>query len=119
MRVWVFVAIAVALLSVVKLHLVRTPSGERQTRVVLQQPFAMPVDSADAYCLRRLDQTIFECGTAFAAQRDAATRLATLPFCDTCARFSEWVSTAGRDRAAVAKRQQDFELLANMGGRKL
>lgn len=106
-------AAAVAL-SVTKLHLVRGASGQRETRIVVQQPFSMPIDSADAYCLRRLDQPIYQCALAFVAQRDSSLRLTTLAYCAPCARLSNWLSIVGRDGQQVAQRERDLETLAGM-----
>lgn len=115
MRAVVLVAgLLVAGLSVTKLHLNRTTDGQLETRVVLQQPFSMPIDSTNAYCLRRLDQPIFKCAMAFADQRDSALKIASLPFCRGCADLSGWLSTLGKDPAAVAKRRADFETIAGM-----
>jgi len=115
MRAIVGVGLAVvAALSVTKLHLVRAETGARETRLVIQQPFAMPIDSADAFCLRRLDQPTYQCAMAFVAQRDAAMRVATLPYCAPCARVSKWMSSLGRAPQRIAQRERDFETLAGM-----
>lgn len=114
MRAIVVAGLVLAALSVTKLHLVRAPTGERVTRIALQQPWSMPIDSADAFCLRRLDLTIYQCAMAFVSQRDVGLQIATLPYCDACARLSRKISVAGRDPQLVAQRERDLQTLAGM-----
>ena len=106
--------VALAALSVVKVHLVRAESGARETRLVVQQPFSMPIDSADAFCMRRLSAPIYQCAMQFVGEHQSAIKLATLPFCAACASISRAASEAGRDRAAVKQRDEDFQALAGM-----
>lgn len=114
MRALVIGGIILAALSVVKVHLVRAESGARETRVVLQQPFSMPIDSADSFCLRRLSTPIYQCAMQFVGEHESALRIATLPFCQVCASASRAISTVGRDPASVKRRDDDFEALAGM-----
>lgn len=107
------IAGALIALAFVKVHTV-ADDGIKRTRVVVQQPFAMPIDNANAYCLRRLDDPIIQCALGFQDARASSFTLMDLPFCQTCYDIAMMASSIGRDDHAVAVRRANMQSIVNM-----